>query len=171
MNDVKLVSLKTDYTNYQLSILVILRVLVGWHFLYEGIAKMMNPNWSSVAFLLESKWIFSGIAKSIVSNPTILQIADFLNIWGLTAIGLGLICGCFVRLASIAGMFLLLIYYLMNPPLIGLEYSRPTEGSYMIVNKNLIEFFTLWIIILFPTSNIIGLDRLIQKVYNNSEVK
>ena len=58
MNDVKLVSLKTDYTNYQLSILVILRVLVGWHFLYEGIAKMMNPNWSSVAFLLEYKWIF-----------------------------------------------------------------------------------------------------------------
>ena len=29
--------------NYQLYGLVALRVLIGWHFLYEGIAKLINP--------------------------------------------------------------------------------------------------------------------------------
>ncbi|MBC8215638.1 MAG: DoxX family protein [Candidatus Marinimicrobia bacterium] len=162
---------KTGYSTYQLSILVILRVLIGWHFLYEGIAKMLNPNWSSAAFLLESKWIFSGIAESIVASPAVLQGVDFLNIWGLTAIGLGLICGFFTRWAAISGIGLLVIYYLMNPPFIGIEYSMPTEGSYLIVNKNLIELFALWVIVLFPTSEKIGIDRLIAKMFTNSEVE
>ena len=48
---------------YQLYGLVTLRVLIGWHFLYEGIAKLINPYWSSAAYLLDSKWIFSGLAK------------------------------------------------------------------------------------------------------------
>ena len=57
-------------TNSQLYVLVALRVLIGWHILYEGIAKLVSPYWSSAGFLLDSKWIFSGLAKTIVSNPT-----------------------------------------------------------------------------------------------------
>ena len=40
---------------YQLYGLVTLRVLIGWHFLYEGISKVINPYWSSAAYLLDSK--------------------------------------------------------------------------------------------------------------------
>jgi uncharacterized membrane protein YphA (DoxX/SURF4 family) len=39
-------------------LLTILRILVGWHFLYEGIVKLFNPSWSASAFLLESTWMF-----------------------------------------------------------------------------------------------------------------
>ena len=35
------------YTKWQLTVLVVLRILIGWHLLYEGIAKLLNPNWSS----------------------------------------------------------------------------------------------------------------------------
>ena len=62
--------------NPQLYGLVILRVLIGWHILYEGVSKLINPYWSSAAYLLDSKWIFSGLAKTIVSNPTLLTISD-----------------------------------------------------------------------------------------------
>ena len=48
----------TKINNSQLYGLVILRVIVGWHILYEGVAKLINPYWSSAAFLLDSKWIF-----------------------------------------------------------------------------------------------------------------
>ena len=34
--------LTPDYTNTQLTALVILRILIGWHFLYEGIVKVIN---------------------------------------------------------------------------------------------------------------------------------
>ena len=63
--------------NHQLYGLVTLRVLIGWHILYEGVSKLINPYWSSAAYLLDSKWIFSGLAKTIVSNPTL--ITDKLN--------------------------------------------------------------------------------------------
>jgi len=49
----------------QLYGLVTLRALIGWHFLYEGISKLINPYWSSAAYLLDSKWVFSGLAKTI----------------------------------------------------------------------------------------------------------
>ena len=77
----------------QLYGLVTLRVLIGWHFLYEGISKLINPYWSSAAYLLDSKWIFSGLAKSIVSNPTMLSISDQVNMWGLTFVGISLLLG------------------------------------------------------------------------------
>jgi len=92
-----------DYTTTQLTALVILRVVIGWHFLYEGIVKVLNPYWSSAGFFLEVKGIFKGLATSIVANPGALSFVDFVNKWGLILIGLGLIAGCLTRIASISG--------------------------------------------------------------------
>ena len=131
--------------NPQLYGLVILRVLIGWHILYEGVSKLINPYWSSAAYLLDSKWIFSGLAKTIVSNPTLLTISDYVNMWGLTLVGLCLLLGVFSRQAALSGMVFISLYYFFAPPFLGLEYSRPGEGSYIIVNKNLIEACALFV--------------------------
>jgi thiosulfate dehydrogenase [quinone] large subunit len=150
-----------NYTNPQLTTLVILRILIGWHFLYEGIVKILNPYWTSASFLIESQWFFAPVFHYMVSNPLILKLVDLANMYGLVFIGLGLITGTLTRAASLSGMFLLLLYYVANPPLIGFKYSAPSEGSYMIINKNLIEMFALGVLTLFPTGNIIGIDRLL----------
>jgi thiosulfate dehydrogenase [quinone] large subunit len=152
---------KTNYTQAQLTVLVVFRLLIGWHFLYEGIAKLLNPYWSSAGYLLETKGIFSGLATSIVSSPAALKIVDFLNVWGLIAIGAALIAGVLTQASSIAGIVLLLLYYIFNPPLIGYTYANPAEGSYLVINKIFIEMWALLVLILFPTGKIIGLDRLI----------
>jgi thiosulfate dehydrogenase [quinone] large subunit len=151
----------TNYTNVQLTALVILRVLIGWHFLYEGIVKVLNPYWSSAGYLLETKGLFSGLATSIVASPNALKVIDFLNTWGLIAIGLGLMAGFLTRAAGIAGIVLLFLYYAFNPPFLGYTYSTPAEGSYLFVNKVLIEMSALFVLTLFPTGAVIGLDRLI----------
>ena len=155
-------SLRTEsisFNNAQLYGVIVLRVLIGWHLLYEGVSKILNPYWSSAAFLLDSKWIFSGIAKTIASNPGLLGFVDYLNMYGLSAIGFSLILGLFSRLSSLFGMILILAYYFFAPPFIGLEYSRPAEGSYIIVNKNLIEACALFVLYHFPTGHIVGLDK------------
>lgn len=154
---------KKNYTNIQLSALVILRVLIGWHFLYEGIVKVLNPYWTSAGYLLDTKWIFSGLARSIVSSPAILKTVDLLNEWALIAIGVGLIAGLFTRAASISGIVLLFLYYIFHPPFIGYTYTTPTEGSYLFINKNLIEMCALFVLTLFPTGKAIGLDRFMFK--------
>lgn len=145
----------------QLFWLVSLRVIIGWHFLYEGMVKLFNPNWSSIGYLLDSQGWFKEIFYWMASNPTILNTIDFLNVWGLIAIGLGLILGLFTRVALCGGIALLLMYYLSHPPFIGLMYGMPTEGSYLFVNKTLIELVALAVLWVFPANRIIGLDRLI----------
>ena len=155
--------LAPDYSYYQLVSLSLLRILVGWHLLYEGMAKLANSNWTSAAYLLDSKWLFSGLAEWMVTNPGLLSLVDTLNIWGLTLIGLSLMLGLLSRWGSIAGACLLVLYYLFHPPLVGLEYSKPPEGSYLLVDKNLVEACALFVLAMFPTSHITGLDRFLNK--------
>jgi len=143
--------------------LVVLRVAIGWHFLYEGIVKVMNPDWSSLGYLMDSKGLFQGLFHSLAGNPTLLNIMDFLNVWGLILIGAGLIVGLFTRVAVIAGMVLLGFYYLSHPAIIGANYAIPSEGSYLWINKTLIELLALWVILLFPTWKEIGLERFLSK--------
>jgi len=156
------------YSKFQLSLLVILRISIGWHFLYEGISKLTNPDWSSHGYLIDSKGIFSGWFNALANNQSFLQIGDFLNIWGLVLIGLGLILGLLSRPAIVSGIILLAMYYLSHPPLIGLKYAIPSEGNYLVINKTLIELFALCVLLVFPTSRHIGIDRLVWGKYKVS---
>lgn len=158
---------KYSYTTLQMTVMILLRFLIGWHLLYEGFSKLLIPNWSSIGFLQESKWILAGFARWVIEHGNVLNVIDFLNTWGLIAIGLGLILGLFTRIAAISGAFLLFLYYLNNPPLIGLEYSVPSEGSYLIVSKTLIEAMALIVVAVFPTSSVFGLDMFIKKFRKN----
>lgn len=153
----------------QTAVLVILRLLIGWHLFYEGIAKLLTEGWSSAGFLSESKWILSGFASWVTGNARVLEVVDFLNIWGLIAIGTALILGLFIRFSAVAGAVLLLLYYLNNPPLTGLEYSMPAEGSYLIVNKTLIEAITLLLLALFPAHRAFGLEALVSGYLNRKK--
>jgi len=152
-----------SYSNKQLTLLVTLRVLIGWHFLYEGVSKFIAPNWSSIGYLLDSKGFMSDIFHSMATNTELLKIIDILNVYGLIAIGLGLILGLMVRPALYGGILLLTFYYLSHPPMIGMNYAMPSEGSYLWVNKNLIEIAAMALLLVFPTSRIIGIDRFIFK--------
>ena len=151
------------YSRGQITALLILRIAIGWHFLFEGLTKLMNSSWSSAGYLLDSKGWFAELFYWMASNDVVLKVVDLMNIWGLILIGFALVTGLFSRLASIAGMVLLAFYYISHPPLLGLDYIIPNEGNYFIVNKNLIELIGLWIIYLFPTSKNYGLDRFIFK--------
>ena len=151
------------FTTFQLTVLILLRMLIGWHLLYEGISKLLAPNWTSALFLRDSQWILSGFADWIISNDGVLSAVDFLNTWGLIAIGAGLILGLFTRLAAYTGTALLFVYYLNNIPLIGMEYSMPAEGNYLIVSKTLIEAVALLLLAIFPTGSVFGLDIFISR--------
>ena len=149
------------WTRFQTVVLVMLRIVIGWHFLYEGLAKLTNPYWTSAGYLAESKWWLSGMFLAIASSPGLLTAVDFLNVWGMILIGAGLMLGGFTRAATIAGIVLLALYYLAAPPFIGLTYAMPSEGSYLIVNKVLIELAALVVLLAFPTGRVVGIDRII----------
>ena len=154
---------QTDYSNWQIFSLTFLRVLIGWHFLFEGMMKLFTPGWTSKSYLLGSVGPFSSIFKALASNQTILSIVDMMNEWGLIIIGLGLFIGLFEKPLKLAGIMLLLLYYMAYPPFPGLSVNAPLEGAYWIVNKNLIETAALLVLFLFPSSHITGIDSFILK--------
>ncbi len=151
---------ETNLRDSQKAVLTILRIAIGWHFMYEGIVKVFTPGWSAAPYLQTSTWIFGGFFQWIAATPWALKIADLFNIWGLPIIGLGLILGCFTRAVSVFGMLLLMMYYLAQPPFFGTDFRMPVEGHYLGVNKNLIELIALSLFIIFPTRTFAGLDRL-----------
>lgn len=148
------------YSSFQLRALVALRMLIGWHFLYEGIAKFLNPYWTAAGYLQASQGPFSSWFVALAATPSTLALVDALNTWGLVLIGLGLIAGAFTRLSTFLGAVMLFFYYIANPPLLGIESTVPAEGSYLFVNKVLIEMVALLVLLAFPTGRIVGLDRL-----------
>ena len=145
------------------TIFTLVRILIGWHFLYEGLAKLFSP-WSSAGYLMGSQWIFSGVFHSIAENPGLLHAIDMLNIIGLIAVGICLLLGLFTRTASIVGAFLILLYYVANPPFIGYLSETTGEGHYLIVNKQLIEMAVLVLFIFLPRSFFWSIDRLISRM-------
>ncbi len=154
---------KISYSRPQLLSLVILRLSIGWYFLYEGIDKLYHTGWTSYAYLLDSKGWFAPLFTWIAENPTLLKIADTINIYGLIIIGVLLILGLFSRIGLIGSATLLLLYYLSHPPLINVDYLISPGGAQLWVDKNLIILFAVIVLMFFPTSKRIGIDRLIYK--------
>ncbi len=145
--------------------ITVLRVLVGWHFLYEGIAKLTSPSFTAAGYLKQARGPFAGLFKWLASQPNLLANADLMTMWGLTIVGLLLILGLFTRLASVGGIGFLLMFYFATPPFVGYFYSLPSEGSYLLVNKNLVELGALVVIFLTGSGRFAGFDRLLHALF------
>ncbi len=144
--------------------ITLLRIMIGWHFLYEGIAKMSSASWSSVGFLKQARGPFAELFKWLAAQPNLLANADLITMYGLTLVGVLLILGLFTRLAALGAMGFLVMFYLCNPPFVGYFYSIPSEGSYLIVNKNVVEFFGLLVVLLTGTGKFAGLDLFVNRL-------
>lgn len=159
-------SLKTKQENSQISnvqqwALIVLRIIIGWHLLSEGLAKLMGE-WSAESFLLGSQGLLSELFRWMASQPAGIEIVNFLNVWGLILIGLGLFLGIFARVAVFSGILLLFLYYFASPPLQG--------GNDLVVNKNLIELVALVILAIFPSTLNIGLWSLLKKMKSRMQL-
>ncbi len=141
----------------------ILRIIVGWLMLYEGISKLLTPGWTAKYYMMGSTWILSDFLNWMASSPSAMRIVDFMNIWGLTIIGLSLFIGLFVRWSSIAGSILLLFYFAAYPPIPGYTFGVVTEGSYLWVDKTFILFFLLLVFSVIKSDFFYGVDRFIKR--------
>ena len=132
--------------NWKKSIITLFRVAIGWHFLYEGLAKLWSANWSAAGYLANATGPFAGFYHWMASSEGLMNIIDPVNIAALILIGLALFLGIAIRISAISGVVLLMLYYFAYPPFGG---ALPgAEGNLFIVNKNLIEALALLIIAL-----------------------
>ena len=98
---------------------------MGWLMFYAGITKVFNPDWSAAGYLTAAK-TFPTLFQWFAS-PEILPVINLINEWGLTLLGVSLILGIFVRLSSLLGAALMLLYYF---PV--LEFPLIPPHSYLV---------------------------------------
>jgi uncharacterized membrane protein YphA (DoxX/SURF4 family) len=149
-------------------IITVLRMAIGWHFLYEGCVKLFADGWTSEGYLADAQGFLSGFFHWLAASQGRMEVVDFLNIAGLILIGLSLSFGLFGKLASITGAFLLTLYYLAYPAF-GISLLNSTEGSVFIINKLLIEAIVL-VFLFVNKENGYGLSGLITRLYKRKKV-
>jgi thiosulfate dehydrogenase (quinone) large subunit len=148
--------------------LVLLRTLIGWHFLYEGFVKLWLPAWSrdgvplapwsAAGYLRAASGPFAGLFQGLADSGA-LRVLDSLIPITLLVVGLCLTLGLFTRIGAWGALLLLVLFYLAQVPTAGVHQSG-AEGAYLLVSKNLIEAAAVLVLLVFSTERIAGLDLL-----------
>lgn len=107
-------------TQSQKALLACLRVALGWMMLYAGMVKVIDPAWSAGGYLKGAKTF--AVFYQWLASPSILPVVNFINEWGLTLLGISLVLGVFVRISSLLGAALMILYYL---PVLDFPYPNP----------------------------------------------
>ena len=120
--------------------ITLLRMLIGWHFLYEGLYKLVQAGgWSAEGYLRTSQWFAAPVFHTIAATPWLLKTVDLMNMWGLTLIGLALILGLLVRPAAFFGFVLLVFYFVAQPPFL----AQSADGHFLWIDRNAVEAVAL----------------------------
>lgn len=130
--------------------LFMLRLTTGWLMFYAGITKILDVSWSATGYLISAK-TFAGFYKALAS-PGILPVINFVNEWGLTLLGVSLILGIGVRLSSMLGALLMILYYFP-----AVEFPFVPHG--FIVEEHIIYAAALAFLAAVRAGRFYGLER------------
>jgi thiosulfate dehydrogenase (quinone) large subunit len=155
-------------SRFQTVSLVVLRTLVGWHFLYEGYVKLLLPGWSRAGAPV-GHWSAAGYLKAAtgpaaelfhwMGMSSVAPVVDWLVPAGLLLVGVSLTLGLVTRLGCWAAMAMLFLFYISAIPVTGVPVAGQ-EGTYLLVSKNLVELAAVAVLLAFHTERIAGLDLL-----------
>jgi thiosulfate dehydrogenase (quinone) large subunit len=156
-------------SGFQQFCLVTLRTAIGWHFAYEGFYKLMLPGWtrsgervgawSAAGYLKGATGPFAAMFHDMAGHASAMHAVDLLVPIGLLLVGLSLMLGLLTQLGCLGAIGFLAMFYLSQPPLSGMPQAG-AEGTYLFVNKNLIELIAVATLMAFRTGTIAGLDQL-----------
>ncbi len=134
----------------------VLRLLLGWFMLVDGLQILLTPHWSASGFLLGAKtfpafyaW-FALPGNSWWVNP--------LNSWGITLIGVALLLGVGIRAASWAGAALMILYYFPH-------YAFPAVPHGFVVEDHLIYAGAFVLIAVLPAAQSFGFARYLRRTF------
>src|SRR3990167_3734027 len=97
--------------------IVLLRLGIGWFFVYAGWSKVVTyftdaPDFTAAGFLSNLPGPFASLFSPLAGNVMV----DYLNAYGLLLIGVAILLGVLVRWAAFWGIVLMVLYYLAGYP-------------------------------------------------------
>lgn len=130
----------------------VLRIAVGWHFLYEGIWKLMQGGqWTCLTYLEGAQGPLAGLFKGMAGLPWLVAIGDYAVMGGLVLIGISLITGVLARLAAVFAILLMAMFYCAQPPEPFATAMSGADGRFFLLERNAIESAALLAIVIIPS--------------------
>jgi thiosulfate dehydrogenase [quinone] large subunit len=133
---------------------LLLRLTMGWIFIYAGIDKVVT-NFNASGYLLHGTsgpltfWF-----HSLGSNQAALDVINPLVIWGEILIGATLVLGIFTRGGLFWGSVILMMFYLSQWP--------PANNPFM--GYHLVYILILGLLGALGAGRIIGLDAWVERI-------
>ncbi|HTZ03594.1 MAG TPA: DoxX family protein [Xanthobacteraceae bacterium] len=148
-------------SNLDRSVIFILRILMGWTFLYAG-AWQIWENFDTAGFLNHVVTFHSVFA--LFASPAMLPITDILVKWGHLLIGLSLITGCLVRISGPFGVLLMITYYFAH-----MEFPYIENHLSFLVDYHLVYATVIVWLVAHRAGHVWGLDGLIERMHMAEE--
>ena len=144
--------METKTTKAMTVLLQLLRIVVGWHFLYEGVWKLMQGGqWSCLSYLDGAQGPLAAVFKWMGTQPWLVATGDYAVMGGLVLIGLSLITGVLARLAAFFAILLMAMFYTAQPPEPFATAMSGADGRFFLFERNAIEAMALLAIVVIPS--------------------
>jgi len=128
-----------------------MRIAIGWHFLYEGLWKLMQKDgWSCLSYLGAAQGPLAPVFKWMASQGWLVAMGDWAVMLGLVAIGISLMTGVLARLAAVFGVALMAMFYCCQPPEPFAEAVSGADGRFFLVERNVVEAVGLLLVAAIP---------------------
>ena len=143
-------------SSFDRSVIFILRIMMGWTFLYAGISQIWQNY--DIAGFLNSVVTFHDI-YAVFAKPAVLPVTNFLVKWGHLLIGLSLVSGLLVRVSGPFAVLLMIVYYFAH-----MEFPY-VEGHYnFIVDYHLVYATVIVFLIVHRCGHVWGLDGFAERL-------
>lgn len=133
-----------------------LRLLLGWFMFFAGLEKVLNPTWTAQGFLSNAKTFPDFYAWFALPMNT--WWVDPLNAWGIMLVGVALLLGVSVRIASWAGFLLMILYYFP-------QNIFPSVPHGYIVEEHIIYAAVFVLVALHEPSHHLGFSRILKRSF------
>jgi thiosulfate dehydrogenase [quinone] large subunit len=127
------------------------RMLMAWTFLYAASHQVLNPKFSAARFLANTKTFHDIYAP--LTAPSLDPLLTFLVSYGHLAIGLSLLVGLLVRVSSIAGLVLLMLYWTAH-----MEWPFIENHNNFIVDYHIVYSAVCLFLCVSNAGHILGAD-------------
>ncbi len=132
---------------------LLLRLMMGWIFIYAGIDKIVT-HFSASGYLLHSKGPLTFWFQSLGGSQAALHVINPLVIVGEILIGAALVLGIFTRGAAFWGSVMLMLFYLSSYP--------PTTNPFM--GYHLVYIVGLLLLAGLGAGRILGVDSYVERI-------
>jgi len=144
-------------SNAERNLVFVFRMLMAWTFIYAASHQAFVENFSIVGFLSHTKTFHNQFA--VFTAPAIAPIVSFLVAWGHLLIGLSLLTGLMVRVSTVFGIALLLMYWTAH-----MDWPFIENKNNFIVDYHIVYATVMAYLFVKRAGHVWGLDGWVEKL-------